>query len=162
MKMIKMRTNLVLVAALLLGLNLSALAQQGNGRGNQSGGQRGYYCENIPDLTEDQQSRIQTLRTAHWKEMQNFRNDLGQKRTRLRTLQTAENANPDEINNLIEEMGTTRTNMQKKAMEQRTEVRGLLTDDQKVYFDSRMGRRGGMGQGYGYNNDKGRGNGRGR
>ena len=162
MKMIKMRTNLVLVAALLLGLNLSALAQQGNGRGNQSGGQRGYYCENIPDLTEDQLSQIQTLRTAHWKEMQNFRNDLGKKRARLRTLQTAENANPDEINNLIEEMGTTRINMQKKAIKQRTEIRRLLTDNQKVYFDSRMGRRSGMGKCYGSNYGKGGGNGRGR
>ena len=162
MKMIKMRTNLVLVAALLLGLSLSALSQQGNGRGNQSGWQRGDYCENIPDLTEDQQSQIQTLRTAHWKEMQNYRNGLDEKRARLRTLQTTENANTDEINNLIEEMGAKRTNMQKRAMAQRTEVRGLLTDDQKVYFDSRMGRRGGMGKFDGCNYGKGRGNGRGR
>ena len=82
MKKTKMRTSLVLVAALLLSLNLGVLAQQGNGRGNGSGWQKGNFCENIPDLTEDQQSQIQTLRTAQLKDMQYFRNDLGEKRAR--------------------------------------------------------------------------------
>jgi Spy/CpxP family protein refolding chaperone len=162
MKNFKMKTNLVLVAVLLLSLNLSVLAQQGNGRGNVSGWQKGYFCENIPDLTEDQQSQIQTLRTAHWKEMQNFRNDLGEKRARMQTLQTADNVNMDEINNLIEEMGTIRTKKQKSAVAHRMDVRNLLTDDQKVYFDSRAGKRGaGMGNRCGFGQGRGNGNGQG-
>ena len=159
-----MKTNLVLVAALLLSLNLGVIAQQGNGRGNGPGWQNGSFCENIPDLTEDQQSQIQTLRTANLKVMQNFRNNLGEKRARMQTLQTAENVNMDEINNLIEEMGTIRTNKQKSAVAHRMGVRNLLTDDQKIYFDSRTGKRGtGMGNkcGFGQGQRNGQGWGRG-
>ena len=162
MKNFKMRTSLVIVAALLLTLNLGVMAQQGNGRGYAPGWQKGNFCENIPDLTEDQQSQIQTLRTAHWKEMQKFRNDLGEKSARLQTLQTAENVNMNEMNNLIEEMGTVRTKKQKKAMAHRMDVRNLLTDDQRVYFDSRAGKRGaGMGNRCGYGQGRGAGNGQG-
>ncbi|MCD4736713.1 MAG: Spy/CpxP family protein refolding chaperone [Bacteroidales bacterium] len=168
MKNTKMRTNLVMVAALLLSLNLGVMAQQGNGWGNGQGWQKGDFCGNIPDLTEDQQSKIQTLRTAHWKEMQTLRNDLGEKRARLQTLQTADNVNMNEINNVIEEMGTIRTNKQKSAIAHRLDVRNLLTDDQKVYFDSRAGNRGagmgnkcGFGQGRRNGNRNGQGFGRG-
>ncbi len=162
MKTIKMKTNLVLVAFLLLSLNFSAVAQQGYGRGNGWGWQSGNFCENIPDLTEDQDSQIQTLRTAHLKEMQNFRNDLDEKRARMQTLQTTDNVNMDEINNIIEEMGTIRTNRQKSAVAHRMDVRNLLTDDQKVYFDSRAGKRGaGMGGRCGFGQGRGNGNGQG-
>lgn len=162
MKNTKMKTNLVLVAALLLSINLGVMAQQGNGRGYGPGWQNGNFCENIPDLTEDQESQIQTLRTAHWKDMQNFRNELGEKRAKMQTLQTADNVNMDEINNLIEEMGTIRTNKQKSAVAHRMDVRNLLTDDQKVYFDSRAGKRGaGMGNRCGFGQGRGNGNGQG-
>ncbi len=163
MKNTKIKTNLVLVAALLLSINLGVMAQQGNGRGNGSGFQNWNNCENIPDLTEDQQSQIKTLRTAHWKDMQNFRNELGEKRARMQTLRTADKVNMDEINDLIEEMGTIRTNKQKNSVAHHMDVRKLLTDDQKVYFDSRSGRRGaGMGNKCGFRQGQENGHGYGR
>ncbi len=162
MKNTKIKTNLVLVAALLLSINLGVMAQQGNGRGNGSGFQNWNNCENIPDLTEDQQSQIKTLRTAHWKDMQNFRNELGEKRARMQTLRTADKVNMDEINDLIEEMGTIRTNKQKNSVAHHMDVRKLLTDDQKVYFDSHSGNRGaGMGNKCGFRQGRGNGNGQG-
>lgn len=161
MKKLKVKTITVVVAALLLSLNANVFAQsgmgRGDGRGNNPNQQKGYFC-NIPDLTEDQQNQIDKLRTAHIKEMQDFRNQHGEKRAKLQTLQTADNVDMDKINKLIDEMGTIRIGKQKKAAAHRQAVRNLLTDEQKVYFDTkRRGRGAGMGKGYGSGHGQGRG-----
>ncbi len=147
----------------------SAFAQRGQGRGfaNNPQGQgmmnnaeRPYgYGQCILDLTPEQDAQITELRTKHLKEVTPLRNELGEKRARLRTLQTAENPNLNEINQTIDEMASIRANIQKKGAAHRAEVASLLTDEQKVIYNSRrqgrMGRKGsagmrqGMGQGMG-------------
>ena len=167
MKTMKIKMITVFALALLFSLNANIMAQQqGYGQGNRKDGnfnqQKGFFCKNIPNLTEDQQTKIEKLRTAHMKDVLDHRNQMGEKRAKLQTLQTADNVNMDEINILIEEMGKIRIEKQKKAAAHRQSVRNLLTDEQKVYFDSRMGRKGGMGKGCGYKHGKGGGSGWGR
>ncbi|MCD4746294.1 MAG: Spy/CpxP family protein refolding chaperone, partial [Bacteroidales bacterium] len=141
MKTMKIKMITVFALALLFSLNANIMAQQqGYGQGNRKDGnfnqQKGFFCKNIPNLTEDQQTKIEKLRTAHMKDVLDHRNQMGEKRAKLQTLQTADNVNMDEINILIEEMGKIRIEKQKKAAAHRQSVRNLLTDEQKVYFDS--------------------------
>ena len=90
----------------------------------------------IPDLTEDQEEQIQTLRTDHLKAILPMRNELAEMNARLQTLSTADNVDMSQINGLIEEMGALKMQMMKAGAAHRQEIRKLLTDEQRVVFDS--------------------------
>lgn len=91
----------------------------------------------IPDLTDSQKDKMETLRLDHMKAMQPMHNEIGEKEARLRTLQTADKVNMSEINALIEDIGRMRTEMMKLRAAHHQEVRSLLTDEQRVFFDAR-------------------------
>jgi len=78
---------------------------------------------------------------------------MAEKSAHLNTLRTADKVDMNAVNKAIDEMGATRTKMMKEREAHRQSVRQILTDEQKVYFDSRRGR--------GFNGGKGKGNGRG-
>ncbi len=149
---------LALFAALISVTSLSAQQMNGTGPGQGQGQGKG-YCQNIPNLTAEQQTKIEKLRTAHLKEMLPLRNQMNEKRARLQTLQTAENADINAINATIDEMGVIRTTMQKKSAAHKQEIRKLLTDEQKIYFDSRPNKGHGNGQCRGNDAGYGKGNG---
>ena len=90
----------------------------------------------IPDLTEEQEEQMQTLRTDHLKAILPMRNELAEMNARLQTLSTADNADMSQINGLIEEMGALKMQMMKAGVAHRQEIRKLLTDEQRVVFDS--------------------------
>ena len=140
----------IALTGLLMIATGTTFAQMGQGkRGMRPGmgmkNQSGMYqnCQRmIPDLTEEQENKIQKLRTAHMNEMTDFRNQLNEKRARLRTLQTSDNPSMNNINKVIEEMGDIRTEMHKERVSHLQKVRSELTDEQKTYFDNRMMRQG--------------------
>ncbi len=159
MKNVKFGTIGMLLIAMLLSVNTNVLAQKGYGNGQGIGNGPGFFCNNIPNLTADQQTKIDELRITHLKEMQNSRNQLAEKQARLQTLRTADKADMNTLNKTIDEIGVIRTSMQKNREEHLQDVRNLLTDDQKVYFDNfKRGR--GYGQSYCRGNGQGRGQGR--
>lgn len=167
MKHLKFKTIGLLLVAGLLCVNTNIFAQKGNGFGNGNGNGNGNnqwngsnqgYCQNIPDLTEEQQSKIEKLRTAHLKEVQSNRNILNEKRAHLQTLRTADKVNMDAIHKTIDEISVIRTSLQKNREQHIQDVRILLTDDQRVYFDNHN-RNQRHGQGYGRGNGQGRGHG---
>ncbi|MEN8120160.1 MAG: periplasmic heavy metal sensor [Bacteroidota bacterium] len=153
MRKSKFNILVVMMAAVLMSFSYQANAQR-NGRGQGQGwNQQNNQSRNciIPNLTEDQQKKIETMRTAHLKERMQHRNVMAEKRARLNTLRTADKIDMNAINKTIDEMAASRAKMMKKSEAHRQSVRQILTDDQKVYFDSRGGRgfKGGKGQGYG-------------
>ncbi|MBE0432071.1 periplasmic heavy metal sensor [candidate division WOR-3 bacterium] len=91
----------------------------------------------IPGLTEEQQTRIKTMRVEHMKAMQSLRNQLGEKKARLRTLTTGDKVNMTEVNKMIDEIGSLRTKMMKQKEQHRQEIRNLLNDEQRIFFDTR-------------------------
>ena len=97
----------------------------------------------IPDLTEEQEEQIQNLRTEHMKTVLPLRNQLAEIQARLHTLSTAENADMNQINRTIDEMGEIRTRMMKEGAAHKQDIRKMLTDEQRVAFDSRPAPRGG-------------------
>ena len=136
-------TSLLIVALLTIS-SVTVLAQRGQGMmGKRMPGERMQRFQQpctqmIPNLTDEQKTQIQELRVDQMKEMTSFRNDLMEKRARLRTLETKDNPEMSAINAVIEEMGDIRTNRHKASAQHRQQVREILTEEQRVIYDARM------------------------
>ncbi len=96
--------------------------------------------ERLPDLTDTQKDKIGELRTEHLKATLPIKNEMAEKRAELRSLQTAENVDTDAVNKKIEAIGALHIKMMKKRAAHHQEIRNLLTEEQRVIFDSRFGR----------------------
>lgn len=171
MKTRKMKTTNIFLGLtmmmFLVSFTISVSAQNGPGKGRGNGqgwgrwntDQPGRFCmNNIPDLTEDQEVAIEELRIAHMKEMTRFRNKMAEKRAKFNTMLASEDPDDTEVNNLISDISGLKEKMMKERYSHKRAVRELLTDKQKVWFDSRQGRgRGpcgkGMGRGNGWRGD---------
>lgn len=171
-----MKKIAVLAMAIMLISGTSLFAQNGRNysrQGNVTYRNQDQVCNRIPDLTEDQQVKIEALRVNHLKERTALRNQTNELRAKKQTLMTSDNADMKEINSVIDQMTELQNKKLKESAQHQQDVRNLLTDEQKVYFDSRpdrghrngkgmrSGNRGGRGQGNGQGNGQGVGNGRG-
>lgn len=96
------------------------------------------------NLTEEQQKKVDELKTAHLKETLQLKNQIKEKEAALNTLETAEKPDMGKINKTIEEIGAIKIEMQKKNAAHRQEVRKLLTEEQRLKFDMHHGRMGGQ------------------
>jgi len=141
--MLKLRSKqIVLPIAALLLVAGSVFAQQpgmheqGPGREGMHGCRMSKHKRMMPDLTEEQQEKIKALRVKHMEALKPLRNELGEKKARLRTLTTSDKVNMSEINKVIEDIGRMKTEMMKLKEQHRQEVRRLLTDEQRVMFDA--------------------------
>lgn len=94
----------------------------------------------IPNLSSDQQKKIEALGVSFRKETLPITNVLAEKQAHLRTLQASDKADMGAINSTIDEMTQLRSQLMKKQAGHHEAVRKLLTDDQRVAFDSRGGR----------------------
>ena len=163
MKTRKFNVLIVMVAAILMSFSYQVNAQKngkGQGQGWNQQNNQTRNC-NIPNLTEDQQKKIEKMRTSNMKEMMQFRNAMAESRAHLNTLRTADKVDMSAINKTIDKMGANKIEMMKKREAHRQSVRQVLTDDQRVHFDSRNGRgfKGGKGQGQGRGGRHGQGRG---
>lgn len=156
-------TTLTAVFALAALISFDVAAQntgRGNGRGNGQGSGQGYgrgdCTANIPGLTEDQEAKITKLRNDHFRKVELKRAEIGEKQARLNTLRVAENQDTKAIDKNIDELATLRSGLMKEREAHRREVKTLLTDDQKVWFDANTGQ--GRGAGFGAGNRGMRGN----
>lgn len=133
-------------------LSMSMYAQKGGGECKNNGTPQ---CENrIPDLSDEQKSSIDALRVKHRGEMTNYRADLNILKAELQKLEIANEPNSKSINSKIDEIYDLKSKMAKNKSKHRQEVRSLLSDEQKVFFDAHSGKRKGYGKegkGKGYN-----------
>ena len=122
---------------LLVGIiTLSTVQAQ---RGMQKGQNQGKaFCDNIPNMTEEQKTKVEDLRTAHMKEMLPLRNEMGELRAKLQTARTGDNVKMDDVNKIIDQKGALQTTMAKKRAEHKQSIRKVLTDKQRVFFDSQQ------------------------
>ena len=141
------------ILLLMLGLSATVFAQPGQqrralqdrpGPGWSQRGDLERPVMRLPDLTDGQRERIRQLHLEQREAMLPLQNQIGEKRAHLRTLTTGEEPDRAAANRIIEEMGALRTEMMKLRLEHRMEVRGLLTDEQRIIFDSMPARGGRM------------------
>jgi len=132
----KVKTIMTAVIALALISAYPILAQKAE-RGHQKEKMRlykdmGIHC--IPSLTTEQISKIQKLKLENQKEILPLRQKRQTIYLELRTL-ISEGADQKKLETKIDESGKIRTEIQKKALAHHQEIRKLLTDEQKVYFN---------------------------
>jgi len=121
--------------------------QHANGdhkKGMQDG--RRVHEGRIAGLTDEQQQKMKALHISFAKETLPLTNQLSEKQARLHTLQTADKVDLKAVNGTIDEIGKIRTELMKKRAAQHESIRQLLTDEQRVAFDTRGGKHG-KGQG---------------
>lgn len=94
----------------------------------------------IPDLSQEQQEAMKKLRLEMTKETTSIRNQLSEKRARLNTLQSADNADMSAINNAIDEIAALQAQQMKARASYHVQTRALLNDDQKIAFDNQSHR----------------------
>jgi Spy/CpxP family protein refolding chaperone len=149
MKAQKISITVMAVALLLLSTNLFAQRGAGNNREDRPRGNQQEICQNIPDLTTEQETKIEALRVDHLKKTNDYRNQLNELRAKKQTLMTSEKTDLNAINGVIDQMTGLQNKMMKEKAKMHQDVRSLLTDAQKVYFDSRPMR------GHGNKHDRG-------
>ena len=91
---------------------------------------------NIPGLSDEQKEQIKKVRLEMQKEVLPLRNEMREKRARLNTLSTVEKADMNAINQVVEDIGGLQTELMKKREMGKQQVRSLLNEEQRLFFDS--------------------------
>ena len=107
----------------------SAMAQRPS-RDSARAGKHG-----MSNLTADQKKKMAELRTQLKKDILPLKNQLGEKKAKMRTLETADKADLQAINALIDEIQNLQGKIMKLHASNRQEIRKLLTSEQRVHFD---------------------------
>lgn len=149
----------IIIAVMLLSFNFS-FAQKRNQQGPPPG--QGQMLENvIPDLTDEQATKIEAMRLEMDKKMTPVRAELEIKHAEMKSL-NASDASMKEKEAKLKEINDLHYQMQLARVEHHHNVRALLNEDQQIAFDKwtlNHDKRRGMHKGHG--NKQGRGNGQG-
>ena len=134
--------NLAIITVILTSLLIGeSQAQPPGKRGpNPERGER--FLERIPDLTDEQMEQIKDLKTDHMKEVLPLRNLVQEKQAHLKSISSGDKVDMDKVNNTIEEIGKIKVELAKKRAAHRQEVRNVLSEDQRIVFDSMPMKRG--------------------
>jgi Spy/CpxP family protein refolding chaperone len=129
-----MKTTRLLAAtliALMLTSSISILAQPGTTGEKKGSG-----------MTDEQKTKIKDLRIAAYKEVNPLENQLGELKAKQHTLTTADKPDMSAINANIDEMAKVQAKIMKIKVANHQQIRALLTDEQKMWFDNRQMRKG--------------------
>lgn len=153
MSTIRQKPIMLLIAALFVVSSGLAFAQYAkgdrDGKPAMHGEKSPRHKSMIPDLTDEQKEQMENLHVGHLKAVQPLQNEIGEKQARLRTLQTADKVNISEINKVIEDIGQLRIKIMKSKAAHHQEIRSLLTDEQRVFFDAHRPSHDGPGEHHG-------------
>ena len=132
-KYFKIAIITVVLSSLLIGVSM---AQPPGKRGGDRPGMQERFLDRIPDITEDQKEQIKEIKTNHMKNVLPIRNQIQEKQAKLQTLSTANKVDMVKINKTIEEIGELKVSIAKKRAAHRQGIRNVLSEDQRVIFDS--------------------------
>jgi Spy/CpxP family protein refolding chaperone len=124
---------LILGFFLITSINFKAAAQQCQ---QGAGCKPGYY--NLPGITEDQTKKMDDVRMKHMKQVIPIKSMLKEKKARINTLMVAEKPDMAAINAAVDEMTNLDAQLLKLKVQCKQDIRALLTDNQKVLFDSKQ------------------------
>ena len=159
MKTPKIKATLLVLALSALFI-IDATAQPRGQMRQQEVGPRA-YCQIIPDLTEEQEEKINDLQSEQIKERTQHRTEMEELRAKKRSLMLQESPDSEELEEVIDQKSELRSGQIKSNIAHRQDIRELLTEEQREYFDNRTRvrreRHPGMRQGH-----SGRAGGRGR
>ncbi|TVR42636.1 MAG: hypothetical protein EA394_02995 [Bacteroidia bacterium] len=105
------------------------------------------YCMMIPDLTEEQEEQIKTLRLQQLERNTRYRNGMDELRARKRNLMIGNDQG--DIDAVIDEMTALRNDQMKQNVAHHQAIRELLTEEQRIIYDNKTMRRSGGHAAYG-------------
>jgi len=123
-----MKTQILSITLLLLFSTASLFAQP------QAYAQTHKNCK-IPNLTEQQQTKIDAINLKYKKDVLPLRNEIREMRAKITTLTTQDNVNLEEVYALIDAIAQKKAEIEKKHTAKQNEIRNLLTEEQQVVFD---------------------------
>jgi len=88
------------------------------------------------NFTEEQKAKMKEIRIASYKEIKPLKNQLGELEAKQQTLVTADKPDINAINANIDEITKIQNKIMKIKALHHQQVRALLTDEQKIWFDS--------------------------
>lgn len=94
-------------------------------------------CYNIPKLTQDQEIKIDRSRIALQKERNQLLIRIDEKEAYLRRMNSEEEAEAAITDKVLDEIAVLKTLITKAEDKHIQEIRAVLTDEQKAFFDSR-------------------------
>jgi len=140
-----MKKKILLTTVIVAFISAMAFSQPGMGKRMGKNPQatewnecKGHGFEKIPNLTDEQKSKIEKIRTAHMKVITEKQALLKEKRAHLKTLMVNDNPDQKEIDKTIDEIDNLRGDLMKERVKTQLEIKALLTDEQKAYFNKRI------------------------
>jgi Spy/CpxP family protein refolding chaperone len=139
-----MKTSILsLAVVMIMGLSLSAQPVINKNvrviRGVQPGMQVNANHQGLAkalNLTDEQKASFKKIMLAMHKEILPIRNEIGEAQAHQKTLLSADRPDLAAINKNIDRIGALKIEIAKAAVKHRLEMRSLLTDEQRMKFDS--------------------------
>ncbi len=97
------------------------------------------YCLSLPDLTEEQQEAIREVRLKQIESSTKHRTEMEALRASKRSLMRG--VSEGDVNEVIDKMTALRNTQMKSNVAHHQAIRELLTEEQRILFDSRVMRR---------------------
>ena len=125
------------------------IAKQGMRKGDrgEQQGKKGYGIKqkagkqmgkdrNMLDLSDEQKAQMKEIRVAHLKETKELKNELEVIRLKQKHLMTAEKVDKNSIMDNVDRLSNIQNQLAKKQIDNKMEIREILTEDQLVLFMS--------------------------
>ncbi len=109
--------------------------KKGNGIKQKAGKQMG-KDRNMLDLSDEQKAQMKEIRVAHLKETKELKNELEVIRLKQKHLMTAEKVDKNSIMDNVDRLSNIQNQLAKKQIDNKMEIREILTEDQLVLFMS--------------------------
>ena len=90
----------------------------------------------IPDMTKEQEEKMKQIHMDFRKFSLPLKNEIKVKEAQLNALRCGENPDMGAINKLVEEIGALNVKIAKENEVNHQKIRKMLTDSQRVFFDS--------------------------
>lgn len=117
----------------------NAFRQQGPARYAASVGEKPGQlgvCQGLDDLTPEQMEQIRELNLSRMEASALHRANMDELQAKKRGLMMGQNPDMAEVDRVIDEMSAMRAQWMKDNAAHRQQVRNLLTDEQRIVFDS--------------------------
>lgn len=139
------RAIIPLALSLVLVFAAAQIAAAGWGAGAGPGGGKGIgtfgwvnLAEKL-DLTDEQSAKIQELQASHFEKMNPLRDQLRAIHQEMRQLRFQRGVDQAQVQSQIDKAGELREQMRQEAAAFRTELQGILTDEQLAKWSEQRG-----------------------
>lgn len=125
---------------LVLSLNVYAQRQRPNEqrRPQMEEARRVNGPERIPNLTEEQKTQLKAFRIALEKETLPLKNEVQELEAKLKTLMSQDEVKTQEAGRVIDEISDLKSSMMKKKIKHTAQIKSILDDEQKVFFNKHL------------------------